>query len=176
MCVIEYYTYEDYKRWEGDWELIKGFPVAMAPSPVITHQAIAFRIARELDKNLECEKCMIVLEEDYIVNEDTVLKPDVALICDEEGDFITKAPEVVVEVVSKSTAKRDEKIKFEIYEKEKVKYYILVYPDFLKAKIYKLEENKYEKIGDFTRETVELKDIKCPTKIDFEEVFRRFRK
>ena len=25
------YTYDDYRRWEGDWELIGGFGVAQAP-------------------------------------------------------------------------------------------------------------------------------------------------
>jgi len=174
--LLEHYTYEDYKRWEDDWELIDGFPISMAPSPVITHQAIAFYIAKELDKHLECEECLVVLEEDYIISEDTVLKPDVSLICNETNKFITKSPEIIVEVVSPSTAKRDETIKFEIYKNEGVKYYILVYPDFFKAKVYKLKDNNYQKIGDFTNEIVEIEDIKCPTKIDFNEVFKRFRK
>ena len=26
-----YYTYEDYRQWKGDWELIDGVPFAMAP-------------------------------------------------------------------------------------------------------------------------------------------------
>ena len=176
MCAIEYYTYEDYKYWEGNWELIYGQPVAMAPSPAITHQAIAFNIAKQIDINKKCENCIVVLEEDWIVEEDTVVKPDVSLICDEEGDFITKAPEIVVEVVSKSSAKKDEKIKFEIYEKEKVQYYILAYPNHLKAKVYKLKDAKFDKVGDFTKEVLEIDDIKCPTKIDFYEVFKRFLK
>jgi len=176
LAYIEHYTYEDYKRWEGEWELIEGFPIAMAPSPVITHQAIAFNVAFELKKNLECKECFVVLEEDYIVNEDTILKPDVSLICNENNKFITKAPEVIVEVISPSTAKKDETIKFEIYQKERVKYYILVYPDFLKAKVYKLHYDKYQKVGDFSNEVVDIDEIKCPTKIDFDEVFKRFRK
>jgi Uma2 family endonuclease len=175
MCALEYYTYDDYKTWEGKWELIYGQPLAMAPSPVISHQVVAFQIAKQLDKNIKCEECLVVLEEDWKIDEDSVVKPDVALIC-EEGDFITKAPEVVVEVISKSTARRDEKIKFEIYEKEKVKYYILAYPTDLKAKVYRLDGKAFDKVGDFTNEEVELTDIKCPTKIDFNEVFKRFRK
>jgi len=39
------YTYEDYKLWEGDWELIYGVPYAMAPAPMIKHQAISSKIA-----------------------------------------------------------------------------------------------------------------------------------
>ena len=32
MCAIEYYTYDDYLLWEGDWELICGYPLMMSPS------------------------------------------------------------------------------------------------------------------------------------------------
>ena len=38
MCAFEYYTYDDYIKWEGDWELIDGIAYAMAPSPLKTHQ------------------------------------------------------------------------------------------------------------------------------------------
>ena len=31
--LLETYTYDDYKNWQGDWELIYGHPYAMAPSP-----------------------------------------------------------------------------------------------------------------------------------------------
>ena len=86
MCAIAYYTYDDYKQWEGDWELIYGQAVAIAPAPVISHQMVAFNIAYEIRKNKECEECIVVLEEDWIISDDTVLRPDVALICDEEGD------------------------------------------------------------------------------------------
>lgn len=32
---LPHYTYEDYKQWEGRWELIYGIPFAMAPARVI---------------------------------------------------------------------------------------------------------------------------------------------
>jgi Uma2 family endonuclease len=177
MCAIEYYTYDDYKQWEGEWELIRGFPLAMAPSPVISHQYVMSMLVYELNKSLiDCEKCIVVAEEDYIVEDDTVLRPDVSVVCGEENDFITKAPEIVVEVVSKSTAKRDEKVKFEIYEKELVKYYILAYPDRLIAKIFKNENGKFIKMGDYSKESVELKDnLTCAVEINFDTVFKKLR-
>ena len=49
---LPYYTYEDYKEWEGDWELIEGVPYAMAPSPMKTHQALAYEIAFHLRKEV----------------------------------------------------------------------------------------------------------------------------
>ncbi|WP_457563371.1 Uma2 family endonuclease [Caminibacter pacificus] len=176
MCLVEYYTYDDYKKWEGDWELIRGCPVAMAPSPVKSHQNLVAMFAYEFNRNfLNCEECEVLVEEDWIVEEDTVLRPDVSIVCNEQNEYITKAPEIVVEVVSKSTAKRDEKIKFDIYEKEMVKYYILAYPEFLKAKVYKNENGKFIKIGDFSNEKLKISDTSCEGEIDFDTIFKKLR-
>ncbi len=179
ICEIERYTYSDYKKWEGDWELIEGTPIAMAPAPMIKHQKLASRILIELGNEIEeCENCAVIGEEDWKIKEDTVVRPDVVLICDEEGEeYITKAPEIVVEVVSKSTANKDENYKFYLYEKEKVPFYILLYPDDCKAKIYKLKNGKYEKEGDFFKENYTFKDIACKDiTVNFEKVFKRCKK
>jgi Uma2 family endonuclease len=88
---------------------------------------------------------------------------------------MTKAPEIIVEVISKSTAKRDEKTKFKLYEEEKVQYYIIVYPKDLKAKIYRLENGKYTKEGDFLTERYDFEETTCKASINFNSVFERFR-
>lgn len=127
--------------------------MAMSPSPAISHQAIAGKILTELMNSIGgCEKCLALAGEDWKIGSDTVLKPDVVLICDEPNElYITKAPEIVVEVVSQSSAKRDEVFKFDIYEREKVPYYIIVYPDDCKAKLYRLENGGFSKQGDFSK-------------------------
>ncbi len=175
---IKHYTYADYKLWEGKWELFDGFPVAMSPAPTITHQAIAYEISRQLGNSVEdCERCLVLGEEDYKLADDTILRPDVVLICDEPNEaYITKAPELIVEVVSKSTAKNDEGYKFQKYEAEKVTYYVIVYPDDLYAKVYKLKDGKYDKQGDFSRETYDFEETLCKVSINFDRVFKRFRK
>jgi len=174
---IEHYTYDDYCLWEGKWELIEGMPMAMTPSPIIKHQAIATKISYELVKSIgNCEKCLVLAEEDWKISDDTVVKPDVVLICDEPNDkYITKAPEVAVEIISPSTAKRDEVFKFDLYEKEKVLFYIIVYPEENKAKVYKIENGKYAKQGDFFTETYELNGTTCNATIDFYSVFKQFK-
>ena len=64
------YSYDDYKLWEGDWELIYGVPYAMAPAPMIKHQAISNRIAWQLQEVLQkCEKCQALLPIDWKVDE-----------------------------------------------------------------------------------------------------------
>ena len=174
---IEYYTYDDYKEWEGDWELIGGIPLAMAPAPMRKHQGLATVIISELHRQLEeCTQCEVLGEIDYKVSDDTVLRPDIVLTCGETNEsYLSKAPEIVVEILSKSTARRDEKYKFEIYEKEKVKYYILVYPDDLRAKVYQLKGSSYDKEGDFLQESYHFKESTCNVSLDFARVFKRFR-
>ena len=184
MAVVDYikhYTYDDYKLWEGNWELFEGYPVAMGPAPMINHQTIAYAIARELGNSVEnsvegCARCIVLGEADYKLADDTIFRPDVALICDEPHDaYITKAPEIVAEVLSPSTAKNDEGYKFQKYEAELVKYYILVYPHELYAKVYKLTDGKYRKQGDFSTESYDFKETLCKASINFEKVFTRFR-
>ena len=175
---IEYYTYDDYKMWEGNWELIDGIAYAMAPSPLINHQAISSEITFELISSVRnCKDCLVVIEQDWKIDETTVLKPDIALICNETNKaYITKTPLIVVEIVSKSTATRDEKYKFDIYKKEGVPFYVLIYPDDLRAKIYKLEGNEYIKQGDFTLEEYKFDNLECKASINFKDVFAKFRK
>ena len=43
-----HYTYDDYKLWEGRWELIGGTAYAMSPAPSIAHQAVSNKIAWQL--------------------------------------------------------------------------------------------------------------------------------
>lgn len=173
-----HYTYDDYKCWEGDWELMNGFPVAMSPAPVIKHQSLESLLIREIGNQLDdCKECEVLGEVDYKVSNDTILRPDIALTCAEQNEaYLTKAPELIVEIISPSTAKRDEVYKFDIYEAEKVRYYVLVYPDELIAKVYKLDEKKYDKQGDFSTEIYRFENTSCKISINFENIFKRFRK
>lgn len=173
------YTYSDYTSWEGEWELIEGIPVAMAPAPMKTHQRIAKEIIVTLSNALdetECSECEVLYETDWKLSEETVLRPDIVMVCGDENEkYITKSPKIIVEVLSPSTAKKDETVKFNIYEDEKVDYYILVYPDDLRAKVYRLKEDNYSKVGDFTKEKLRFEGIDCELELDFERVFRRFK-
>jgi len=172
-----YYNYDDYRLWDGDWELLDGVAVAMSPAPMINHQMISAEILYNFRSNIEeCPECAVASEIDYKVSDDTVLRPDVVLFCQEqEKAYLTKAPQIIVEIISKSTAKRDEGYKFEVYKREKVKYYIIVYPNDLVAKVYKLDDKEYDKQGDFTDESYLFEGLQCPFEIDFKKVFKRFR-
>ena len=171
------YTYKDYQQWDGNWELFDGVPLAMSPAPTLTHQRLQSEIIRLLGNQLEeCQQCQVLGEVDYKISEETVVRPDVVVTCGETGEaYLTKAPEIIVEILSPSTIKRDEVFKFDLYEKERVLYYILVYPNDLKAKLYKLDGKSYLKQGDFLNQSYTFEDLPCPISLDFEKVFQRFR-
>jgi Uma2 family endonuclease len=174
---LERYTYSDYAQWKGRWELYDGAPISLSPSPVIKHQLIVGNIMRELTTSTDnCDTCMALYGVDWKISETTVVRPDVVLICKELGtQYITKAPKIIAEVISPSTVQRDERYKFQLYEAEKVLYYILVYPDDCKAKVYKLMEGKYSKEGDFFTGNYYFSKTDCPARINVDNVFRRFR-
>ena len=171
------YTYEDYKQWEGSWELINGLPYAMAPSPVKIHQKLIISITSEfLTKTQNCNECEVLLEEDWKIDEKNVVRPDVSIVCnDSNPNFIAKTPKIIFEVISPSTALQDENIKYQIYEKEGVKYYVLIYPETLIGKIFKNENFKYIKLGEFDKEDFIFDIDICQIKISFDEIFKRFR-
>ncbi len=173
--IVPDYTYEDYKQWQGDWELIEGVPYAMAPSPVKSHQRLAGALFIALAEALEeCEECEVLFEEDYKINEKTVLRPDVAVVCgDEEERYISIAPKIIIEVVSPSSASLDENYKFSIYAEEKVAYYGLAYPDEKLLKLYRNTPDGFDKMGDFRKERVELEFEDCTITLDLSRVFKR---
>jgi len=172
------YTFEDYQLWEGEWELIRGVPYAMSPAPVKNHQLLVGYIFNEATNKMgECPNCDVLIDEDWKLDTDTVLKPDVSVVCnDNNPSYIAKTPEIIFEVLSPSTAKRDEGLKFSLYEKEGVKYYILVYPDDLVAKVYKLQDEVFKKSAECDTESYAFDDVTCPFEFDFSTIFKRFRK
>jgi len=78
------YTYDDYKLWGGDWELLTGVPLAMSPVPMRKHQGLASEMIYHLRNQLEdCAQCEVLGEVDYKISDDTIVRPDVVLTCNE---------------------------------------------------------------------------------------------
>ncbi len=140
---LPHYTVHDYESWQGDWELIEGVPFALA-SPSYEHQLIAGKVFRHISEVLDsCPDCSVVYETDWYVSEDTVVRPDIMVLCKKVEKKVYETPDLVVEVVSQNTEKMDERVKFELYEREGVPYYLLVYPEIKKVKLYSLADRRY---------------------------------
>ena len=165
------YTYEDYRNWKGDWELVEGIPFALA-SHSVKHQRVLVKLVRFIDEALEnCRNCEVLPDTDYIVDEYTVLRPDVAVVYDNKGEKITVTPKVVFEIVSPSTAKMDEITKKGIYEREGVPLYVLVYPHLRKVKIFKLSpEGVYKKLVDLSGGNFSFDLAGCEFTLNFDKI------
>jgi len=172
---LQTYTAQDYRQWEGDWELIDGYPVAMAPSPVFEHQHLSAKIFRQLDQALDhCPHCQALFEMDVEFSDDTVVRPDVLVICyAPEGDRLTRAPDLVFEVIPPKTARVDEVTKFDLYQREGVAYYVVVYPSAKKAKVWRLIDGQYRKVADFQDEPYRFDLSKCRIDFDFARLWVR---
>ncbi|RTZ60865.1 MAG: Uma2 family endonuclease [Gammaproteobacteria bacterium] len=156
------YTIKDYERWQGDWELVEGIPYALA-SPSLTHQRVVVILSMllqlQLEEKEECKDCVLTIDTDYIVSEDTVFRPDIAVVCGNKDEKITKTPKLIIEVVSPASRKMDEEIKPLYYAKEGVEYYLLVYPQERKMALKTFKGNG-EHLSSLWRELLNLKQKK----------------
>jgi len=170
---LPHYIYDEYVQWEGRWELIDGIPYAMTPAPGLLHQRISQRIASVLDAALEeCEQCLALLPVDWKIEEDTVVQPDNLVVCGEaKGAYLSKAPVLIFEVLSQSTAYKDKNTKFKLYEKNGVRHYVIVDPETRIATVYALQENRYAKVMDATDELLDFDLGKCLINFDFSKIW-----
>ncbi len=144
--ILPNYTYNDYLHWEGRWELIDGHPIAMSPSPVPKHQRIAGNLTTEINIVLKkCKHCNTYISLDYKISDYTIVQPDILVACGElPKPYLDFPPQLVVEILSSSTALRDRNTKFEIYQQQKIKYYLIVDADNESIEIYELINDRYQ--------------------------------
>lgn len=127
-----HYTVADYSQWEGRWELWNGVAVAMSPSPVGAHAKLVARFVTALSTAIDASACAatVLVEIDWIVSDDTVVRPDVTIVCGSEpAGHVKTAPALVVEVLSESTRERDLVFKRALYEEQGVPWYFIVDPE-----------------------------------------------
>ena len=145
--IIPHYTYDDWVHWEGVWELIEGHPIAMSPTPIPRHQRVAAELTTEFTLALRktaCKHCRAYQPLDYKIADDTILIPDILIICGEvKKKYLDFPPALVVEVISPATALRDRHTKFELYQQQSVSYYLIVDVDKKMIEIYHLENGAY---------------------------------
>ena len=169
-----HYTYEEYCQWEGNWELIEGMPYAMSPAPVPAHQNANGNIYTALKNALKksCKKCKAYLPLDWKIAEDTVVQPDVLIVCDKiEKKYLDFPPALVVEVLSPSTASKDRGEKMELYLSQKIKYYLIADPKFKKIEIYQLTDGQYQPIAISPENYIFNLEDDCIAEVSFEDIW-----
>jgi Uma2 family endonuclease len=130
------YTYEDYEKLpEGAPYQLIGGELIMVPSPIPYHQLIKRRIEFELIKFVEERMLGEVLDApiDVYLSETETYQPDIIFISKERLNIIGEkriesAPDIVIEILSPSTAYYDLRHKRRVYESSGVKEYWIVDP------------------------------------------------
>ncbi|CAL1240219.1 Uma2 domain-containing protein [Candidatus Methylocalor cossyra] len=155
----DYHTYAEYLNWPEDcrYELVDGVAYLMAPAPTLEHQDVAGEIYFQLRRALEGKPCRAFIapvdvrlpkadEADERI--DTVVQPDVLVVCDEtklDRRGVRGAPDLVVEVLSPATASHDQLLKRRVYERAGVLEYWLVHPADRVLTVYRLVEGQFGK-------------------------------
>ena len=183
LDVTKTYTYADYLLWEFSErvELIKGKIFKMSPAPSRMHQAISRNIEFKLFSHLQKQTCEVYdapfdvrlskKKKDKLI--ETVVQPDICVICDIaklDDRGCLGAPDLIVEILSPSTKKKDITDKYVLYEQNEVKEYWIV--DVINQTLlkYVLQNKKYvgEKILDVSENvtstifpdlTIELSEV-----------------
>jgi len=171
--ILPHYTYSDYEQWEGQWELIEGIPYAMSPLPVPKHQKIAMALGTEFTVALKsCQRCTAYQPIDYRISDDTILQPDMLVVCGEiTKKYLDFPPALVVEILSPATALKDRHSKYSIYESQAIPYYLIIAPDTEEAEIYKLNEGVYALDQKGKHFSYQFLLEECSATIDFKEIW-----
>ena len=180
------YTYGDYLHWpEGErWEIIDGVPYDMSPAPTGRHQGVARELSRQISNFLLGKPCtMFFSPYDVILPEagedaedsETVVQPDIVVICDRSKRTprgCVGAPDMVIEILSPSTAAKDQNIKKALYERAGVREFWLVSPDKSIVTVYlRNESGKYNLPKTYDSEDKPTVNILPELTIDLALVF-----
>ena len=153
----KYYSYADLLAWDDNtrYELYNGQPVAMA-SPSDVHQLICAELLRQFANYLVGKHCKVFpapfdvrlfeVEGDSPDDVDTVLQPDLMVVCDSnkvDRHGVHGAPDLVIEILSPATAQYDRLVKFNLYERAGVREYWIVDPSTRTVCVYTLEDGAY---------------------------------
>lgn len=182
------FSYADYLTWEDGqrWELIDGQAYCMTPAPSRRHQAWLGELFVQFYTSLKGKPCQVYLapfdvrlsdHADAADDEiDTVVQPDIVVVCDQSklDDRGAKgAPDLVVEILSPGSSKRDITTKFELYQRHGVKEYWLLYPNEKLLQLYRLgEDGRYGSPQAFGPEDRVQVPLLCDLEIDLSTVLR----
>ena len=175
-----YYTLEDYytlgEHGENKyikWELIKGI-FKMSTSPTDTHQKVVGGLLGEIVGHFKKKKCKVRAAPYDVILGDSVVQPDICVICDtdkikEHG--CVGIPDLIVEILSKSSVNVDRIDKYNLYEEFGLREYWIV--DTWKKAIekYALKNEKFEFCGEYTGDGNITSEIFPDLKIDLSDVF-----
>lgn len=151
-------TFQNWLGFPDDgrfYEIIEG-ELYVTPPPNVEHQRISREIEFRLLQFLRAAALGEVFDAPIGVRltDDDVLEPDLVVVLQAHADRIGKqviegAPDLVVEVLSPGTAKRDLGLKREQYQAAGVPEYWIVDPESRSIEVLMLDGGRYARSGLF---------------------------
>jgi Uma2 family endonuclease len=145
-------TLDEFLRWDDGtdtrYELIDGFPVAMAP-PAEAHRILALRLGSRIDARLSGRRpCNAQIEPGVVRPDraDSYYVPDIAVTCEpnQPGRQAMVDPILIVEILSPSTERSDRRLKMPAYQSmESVCEILLIDADSYHAELYRRENEHW---------------------------------
>ncbi|RSK55149.1 Uma2 family endonuclease [Bacillus canaveralius] len=159
-------TYADYLALDDDvrYEVIDGRVYNMSPAPTTKHQAVQRELLTEFNIYLRGKQCSVFGSpiDVCFADEDNDIKkikewvePDLVVVCDKnkiQEKRIVGVPDLIIEILSNSTAKKDKIIKFNRYQRAGVKEYWIVDPSNENIDVYLLENGTFKHSGIYFRD------------------------
>ena len=149
------FTYEDYKHTPEDkrYELLGG-DLIMVPAPRVAHQRNTKKLANLLDDFVENHDLgeVFIAPTDVVLSETDVVQPDILFVRKERSHIVTDdniraAPDMVIEVLSPSTAQRDKTLKRTLYALHGVPEYWQADTDAKNVVVLTLDNGEYKVAG-----------------------------
>jgi len=162
-------TYNDYAALDDQnrYELASGQLELMSPAPTVTHQLVSFEIQKHFTYHCESDYFILNAPIDVILSPTEVRQPDIVLVNRKRIHILSNrgiegAPDLVVEILSPSSLKRDKIDKQKVYASYNVPEYWIVEPKLEIIEAYILNEDHYELINIFQNdEQVTSPNIPC---------------
>ena len=178
-------TYRDYLTWpEGErWELISGVAYNMSPAPSPMHQRVLIALSTQLYHLFEGKSCSVYLapfdvrlpeKNERETDISTVVQPDISIVCDAskiDRKGCKGAPDMVIEILSPATAKKDRRKKFRLYERHQVKAYWIVSPLDEIIEVFTLKDGKYGEAEIYTADDRVPVSVFPGAEVDLSRVF-----
>ena len=155
-------TYDDFLLFPDDGkrhELIDGEHY-VTPSPNMRHQRISGSLYLLIGNWLEDHPVgnIFYAPFDVVMSHYDVVEPDLLSMSNERAaavltaQHVRGAPDLVIEIGSPGTRKRDETIKRRLYERTGVSEYWFVDPDLDVVRVYRLEGDRFARPVELSRE------------------------
>ena len=151
------FTYDDYLNTPDDtrYELLDGELVALS-SPEEFHQSVSIQLGAKLFLFTSEHSLGRIYHApfDVVLSNIDVVQPDLIFVSNERADIITPAniqdaPDLVVEILSPSTATRDKTFKRSLYAKHGITEYWMVDQTEKTITVLRLGEHGFEVINTY---------------------------